>query len=107
MKLMYSYVCKRSIRPRNINWQDWKYTYFEIFVCLGQNIQRHSGMGGEYFVADVVENIRLKFQNNYFYHAINRKYLCRINVQKRFKLMQNITFNSDVIMFLIKMKIHP
>ena len=57
IQLMYSYVCKRSIRPRNINWQDWKYTYFEIFVCFSQNIQRHSGMGGEYFVADVVENM--------------------------------------------------
>ena len=33
------------IRPRNINWQDWKYTSFVIFICYSQNIQRHSAIG--------------------------------------------------------------
>ena len=32
--------------PRNINWQDWKYTSFVIFICYSQNIQYHNAMGG-------------------------------------------------------------
>ena len=35
------------IRPRNINWQDWKYTLFVVFVGHSQNIRRHSAMGGD------------------------------------------------------------
>ena len=29
-----------------INWQDWKYTSFVIFICYSQNIQYHNAMGG-------------------------------------------------------------
>ena len=36
-----------SVRPRNMNWQDWKYTSFVIFICHSQNIRRHSAMGGD------------------------------------------------------------
>ena len=52
------FICLQTFNKTvELNWQDWKYTYFEIFVCFSQNIQRHSGIGGEYFVADVVENM--------------------------------------------------
>ena len=30
-----------NIRPRNINWQDWKYASFVVFVCYSKNIRRH------------------------------------------------------------------
>lgn len=36
---------QHRLRPRNISCQDCKYTSFDIYVCLGQNIQRHSGIG--------------------------------------------------------------
>lgn len=67
---------------RNINWQeDWKHTSFVIFICFNKNIWRQSAMGGDSFVADVVENIRL---NSYFKvlfcYAINIKYFWRMNV---------------------------
>ena len=37
---------ENCLRPRNINWQDWKYTSFVIFICYSQNIQYHNAMGG-------------------------------------------------------------
>ena len=30
------------IKPRNINWQDWKYTSFVVFIRHSQNIRRHN-----------------------------------------------------------------
>ena len=44
-KIMIAIELKMQIRPRNINWQDWKYTLFVIFICHSQNIQRHCAMG--------------------------------------------------------------
>ena len=32
-------------RPSNINWQDWKYALFVIFICNGQIMRCHSAMG--------------------------------------------------------------
>ena len=29
-----------AVRPRNINWQDWKYTSFSIFITHSQNMRR-------------------------------------------------------------------
>ena len=46
-----------ALRPRNINWQDWKYPSFVIFIGHSQNTRRHSAM----LVAVVVENIEWKF----------------------------------------------
>ena len=40
-------LTKQCIRLRNINWQDWKYTSFAIFICHNQNIRRHSAIGGD------------------------------------------------------------
>ena len=51
-----------QIRPRTINWQDWKYTLFVVFVGYSQNIRRHNAMCKDELVADVVENIGLKLQ---------------------------------------------
>ena len=31
-----------AVRPRNINWQDWKYTSFSIFITHSQNMRRHN-----------------------------------------------------------------
>ena len=78
-------------RPRNINWQDWKYTLFVIFICHNQNIQRHSAMGGHKLVADVVENIGLKFRFQSTFsimrvYAMNREYSCRINVVNKIQI---------------------
>ena len=44
---MYSYLKNKfileiDIRPQNINWQDWKYTSFVIFIFYSQNILCHS-----------------------------------------------------------------
>ena len=36
-------LCGRKIRPQNINWQDWKYTSFSIFIRHSQNMRRHNG----------------------------------------------------------------
>ena len=47
-------------RPRNINWHDWKYTSFVVFVGYSQNIRRHNAMCRDELVADVVESIGLK-----------------------------------------------
>ena len=33
-----------KLRPRTINWQDWKYTSFEVFVGYSQNFRRHNAM---------------------------------------------------------------
>ena len=49
--------CLLRIRPRNIYWEDWKYTSFVILFCYSQNIRRLRAMGGDKLVADVVENI--------------------------------------------------
>ena len=51
-----------SLRPQNINWQDWKYTSFVIFIRYSQSIRRHNVICRDKLVADVVENIGLKLQ---------------------------------------------
>ena len=57
-----SHCSQGIIRPRNINWQDWKYTSFGVFVSYSQNIRRHNAMCRDELVADVVKKIELKFQ---------------------------------------------
>ena len=54
------------IRLRNIYWQDWRYTSFTVFFGYSQNILRHNAMCRHELVADVVENIGLKFIFNPF-----------------------------------------
>ena len=67
------HICaKQWLRLRNINLQDWKYTSFVIFIRHSQNIQQHSGMGGDWLVADVVVQSRFSF---HLFYAINREYL--------------------------------
>ena len=73
-----------EIRPQNINWQDWKYTSFVIFIFYSRNIKHHSAMGRDKLVAEVVENIGLKIPISsrfsiHLFHGMTRKYLCRIN----------------------------
>ena len=68
------------MRPRNINWQDWKYTSFAIFIRHSQSMQ----WTNTNLMADVVENIGLKFRflslfSIHLYNAMNRNSLCRIN----------------------------
>ena len=69
--LIYSYLFKKGVanhfdniklRPRNINWQDWKYTSFVVFVGYSQNIRRHNAMCRDELVADVIKIIGLKLQ---------------------------------------------
>ena len=85
-KVMIHFTC---LRPRNINWQDWKYTSFVVFVGYSQNRQRHNAMCRDEPVADVVENIGLKLQFSSwisillllhrlcrFYHQINS--ICKL-----------------------------
>ena len=49
-------IVKCSIRQRNINWQDWKYASFVIFIGHSQSIRRHNAVGRDKLVAEVVEN---------------------------------------------------
>ena len=37
-----NYFSDGDIRPRNINWQDWKYTSFSVFIRHSQNNRRHN-----------------------------------------------------------------
>ena len=85
-----------KIRPRNINWQDWKYTSFVILSCNIQDIRRHSAICEDLLVADVIENIGLKFLfqgrfSIHLFHAMNRKYLCRMNVLNNYILYLIVT----------------
>ena len=73
--------------------EHWKYTSFVIFICYSQNIQRHSVMGDDYLVADVVENIGIEIPISnsisvLLFHAITRKRLRRINIL--FKIQMNV-----------------
>ena len=51
-----------DLSSQNINWQDWKYTSFVVFVRYGKNIRRHYAIHRDKLVADVVKNIGLKLQ---------------------------------------------
>ena len=58
------------------NWEDWKYTSFEMFIHHSQNIRRHSAMGGR------MESL---FSNHLFY-VRNREYLCRTNIINKIQI---------------------
>ena len=47
-KTLIIYLIFNLLRPRNINWQDWKYISFAIFICHSQNIRHHNAIGGDY-----------------------------------------------------------
>ena len=79
------------IRPRNINWQEWKYTSFVVFVGYSQNIWQHNTMCRDELVAGIIENIGLTLQFSSwfsihlllyrlyrFYYQINSIYRCII-----------------------------
>ena len=44
MYVEINYRACMPIRPRNINWQDWKYTSFVVFARYSQNIRRHNAI---------------------------------------------------------------
>ena len=65
---MYQYI-----RQRKINWQDWRYTSFVVFVRYSQNIRRHNTTCRDKLVADVIkkhwietQNFQVDFQSVYF-----------------------------------------
>ena len=71
-----------ALRPRNINWQDWKYTSFFIFIVtvkiLDVTVQ---------WAAVVVKNIGfiVEFQSTCVY-AMNREKFCRINFLNKIQI---------------------
>ena len=61
------------LRPQNINWQDWNYTLFVVFICYSQtfdvtmqyaetNLLRMSSK-----TLDWNSNFQVDFQSIYFY----------------------------------------
>ena len=60
MYVEINYRACMPIRQRNINWQDWKYTVFVVFVRYSQNIRRHNANRIYELVANVVGIIGLK-----------------------------------------------
>ena len=56
------YPMVTELRPRNINWQDWKNTSFVIFISYSQGTQRHSAVSEEFRTCcGLVESIGLNF----------------------------------------------
>ena len=63
-----------QIRPRTINWQDWKYTLFVVFVGYSQNIRRRNAMCRDELgtlqtsskTLDWNSNFQVGFQSFYF-----------------------------------------
>ena len=56
------YPMVTELRPRNINWQDWKNTSFLIFISYIQGTQRHSAVSEEFRTCcGLVESIGLNF----------------------------------------------
>ena len=71
---MESHCSQGIIRLRNINWQDWKYTSFGVFVGYSQNIRRHNAICAETNLLrtlskklDWNSNFQVDFQSIYFY----------------------------------------
>ena len=89
------------IRPRNNNWQDWKYTSFVVFVSYSQNIRRHKAMCRDEHVVDVVDNIGLKlrfsswFSIHLLLHQLYRFYYKKNSIYKC-AIIESYVFHRSV-----------
>ena len=104
---------------QNINLQDWKYTSFVVFVGYSQSNRRHNAICTDELVADVAENIGLKFQFSSwfsihlllhqlyrFYYKINKTYKCAIMLSN--VLHQSVSYWESLFckMFLYSLRKH-
>ena len=106
------------IRPRNINWEDWKYTSFVVFVGYSQNIRRQNAMCRDKLVADVVENngLKLRFSSWFSIHLLLHRLFIIIEWFQYINVsLLNLTFCINLyliekvcpaIFFLYSLRIH-
>ena len=98
----------KSLRPWNINWQNWKYTLSVIFICYSQTFDVTMQWVGTNLLRMSLKTLdwnsycKVDFQSTCFTQW------CRANVLK--KIQRNtsalITFNSNTMINWVKMIIH-